>query len=275
LAKKGTVQADTSGSYFAAVNTVHEILGFASPCSGTAFSAFKKGWIRSQQVLVNGREDSAKVLACPAAVALGWYDELAGLEAGSQFMVPLIFSVLSFRLFLRPASVLAIVDATVVQVGDTWVLRFKPESYKTGVASVGTLPVLSLDLTHLPLLRAALQLHLGHIRGKSLWGPGKHPTSQGAAWFAAVLAEFSPTLLGQLTAYSLRRGGASAARAAGVPLEVIELMGGWAKGSKALRDSYLDMSIAADAAAMFFFEGMIPGVSAAPLFARPFFAGRS
>ena len=108
-----------------------------------------------------------------------------------------------------------------------------------------------------------------------MWGPGKHPTSQGAAWFTAVLAEFSPSLLGQLTLYSCRRGGASAARAAGVPMELIELMGGWARGSKALRDSYLDMSVTADAAAMFFFRGMTPGIDACPLFAAPFFVGRA
>jgi hypothetical protein len=58
-------------------------------------------------------------------------------------------------------------------------------------------------------------------------------------------------------------------------MELIELMGGWARGSRALRESYLDMSVTADAAAMFFFEVMIPGVSAGPLFAEPFFAGRS
>ena len=58
-----------------------------SPCTGMLFSAFKKGWVRLQVVLVGEQEDSAKVLACPAATAFQWYEALAGLEAGSQWLV--------------------------------------------------------------------------------------------------------------------------------------------------------------------------------------------
>ncbi|GLI59582.1 hypothetical protein VaNZ11_001508, partial [Volvox africanus] len=45
------------------------------------------------------------------------------------------------------------------------------------------------------------------------------------------------------TLYSLRRGGASAARAAGVPLDIIKAFGGWATGSSALREHYLDLGV--------------------------------
>lgn len=40
LAKRGTVQADTAGGYFSAVNTVHELLGWHKPCVGVPFDSF-------------------------------------------------------------------------------------------------------------------------------------------------------------------------------------------------------------------------------------------
>ena len=55
-------------------------------------------------------------------------------------------------------------------------------------------------------------------------------TAQAAVEFTSVLAQFTPDVMGQLTLYSCRRGGASAARAVGVSTEAIELMGGWARG---------------------------------------------
>ncbi len=270
LAKKGTVQADTAGPYFSGVNTVHELLGFPKPCVGMPFDAFKRGWVRSQQVLVQEDSDST-ILACPAAVALAWYRGLDGLSANNTLLKQVLFCVLAFRLFIRPASLLAIVNPVVICVDGKWTFRYKPEEYKTRKTTVGSLPVMSLDLTPFPLLREALQRYLRGLRGKALWGPGKVTTSQAAGWFTAVLAEFSPGVMGQLTLYSCRRGGASAARAAGVPLYLIELMGGWARGSVALRSRYFDMSVAADEAAMFWFEGMVlPGV-VAPLYVAPFF----
>jgi hypothetical protein len=205
-----------------------------------------------------------------ASVAVVWYQALQGLPVDSRWLRPLLFCVLSFRLFLRPASVLSIVQAEVVRLDGTWVFRFKPESWKTGVASVGSLPVLSLDLASFPLLRVALQQYLGGLTSRGMWGPAAVSTSQAAGWFAAVLAEFTPGVLGQLTLYSCRRGGASAARAVGVPMDLIELMGGWAMGSVAMRRHYLDMSVVADAAAKFWFTGMLPG-GGTPLFATAYF----
>jgi hypothetical protein len=269
LAKRGTVQADTAGPYFSGVNTVHELLGMSKPCVGMPFDAFKRGWVRSQRVLVE--EDSDNILACPAAVALAWYRGMGSLDTNSALLKQVLFCVLAFRLFIRPASLLAIVHPSVVCVDGKWLFRYKPEEYKTRKTTVGSLPVMSLDLTPFPLLREALQQYLRGVKGKAMWGPGRVTTSQAAGWFTAVLAEFSPGLMGQLTLYSCRRGGASAARAVGVHLYLIELMGGWARGSVAMRSKYFDMSVAADAAARFWFEGMVqPGV-VGPLFVAPFF----
>jgi hypothetical protein len=270
VAKRGTVKADASRGYFAAVNTLHELLGWPKPCTGMMFHSFMRGWIRSQEVVAE-LEDSARVLACPATVALSWYRGLQGLTADSRWLKPLIYCVLSYRLFLRPATMLSIVHAEVVNLHGRWVLRYKPESWKTGVATVGSLPVHTFDITPFPLLRLALQAYLPGVGSGCMWGSSEGVSLAAAAgWFTAVLAEFTPDVMGQLTLYSCRRGGASAARAVGVPLDLIELMGGWAMGSVAMRRRYLDMSVVAGEAASFWFQGMLPG-AAVPLFGAPYF----
>ena len=269
LAKRGTVQADTAGPYFSGVNTVHELLGMPKPCVGMPFDAFKRGWVRSQRVLVE--EDNNNILACPAAVAQAWYMGLGSLGTNNALLKQVLFCVLAFRLFLRPASLLAIVHPLVVCVDGKWIFRYKPEEYKTRKTTVGSLPVMSLDLTPFPLLREALQKYLRGLKGQAMWGTSRVTTAQAAGWFTAVLAEFSPGVMGQLTLYSCRRGGASAARAVGVPLYLIELMGGWARGSVAMRSRYFDMSVTADEAARFWFAGMVQPAVAGPLFVAPFF----
>lgn len=270
LAKRGTVQADTAGGYFSGVNTVHEMLGHPKPCAGALFESFKKGWVKSQVVLTE-LDDSIRVMACPASVALVWYRALQDIAEDSPWLGPLLFCCLSFRLFLRPATMVSIKDAEVLKIGDTWRLRYRPESYKTRATTVGRLPVMDLDLSPYPLLLNALQLYLGTVTGSTMWGPALATTAQATCWFAAVLAEFTPDVMGKLTLYSCRRGGASAARAVGVSTEAIELMGGWARGSEAMRRSYLDMSVPADAAAHMWFGSLLPGRSTVPMFVAPFF----
>jgi hypothetical protein len=270
IAKKGTVQADTAGGYFSGVNTVHELLGHPKPCTGMMFDSFKRGWVRSQ-VLLGDIEDSTRVLACPSSTACAWYQALESIGRDSRWLRPLLFCCLSFRLFVRPATLLSIVDAEVIKLCDTWKFRYRPESYKTRTSTVGRLPVMDLDLTPYPLLLNALQLYMGQVAGSRMWGPDLTTTAQAAAVFTAVLARFTPDVMGQLTLYSCRRGGASAARAVGVSTEAIELMGGWARGSEAMRRSYLDMSVPADAYAHMWFGCLLPGMGMAPLFGAPFY----
>jgi hypothetical protein len=83
LAKRGTVQADTSGPYFACVNTIHDMLGWLKPCTGALFDSFKRGWTRSQIVTEEDEGDST-VPACPAAVARAWYEALDGMGQHSR-----------------------------------------------------------------------------------------------------------------------------------------------------------------------------------------------
>ena len=102
--------------------------------------------------------------------------------------------------------------------------------------------MLQFPLCGLPCLRAALLQQSARTPGQ-LW-PARQSTRGAEQWFRLVLERCSlPHLTGVHTLYSLRRGGASAARAVGVPLEVIESFDGWSAGSAALRAHYLGMGV--------------------------------
>ncbi len=60
---------------------------------------------------------------------------------------------------------------------------------------------------------------------------------------------------------SLRSGMASACNALGVNMSRIEYIGGWAPGSTALIQHYIDPTVQADAAAAVFFGHLLPALS--------------
>jgi len=253
LASQGTVRASTSGPYFAAVNTFHELVGFEKPCVGTVLSAFRKAWVRMQLPLaLDSDAIERRAPVCPASVALQWYQALDGLPASSELFRPLLFSCLAFRTFLRPATLLSARDAVLECSRDSRVLRFTATSWKTQLHSQAVMPVVSVDVTAQPVLQAALQMWLAtKPTSTALLWHGGFSTQQAAAWFVTSVTTVAPQMLGSLSLYSCRRGGASAAAAIGVSLDVIEAAGGWALNSSALRQCYLDRSVAADAAARF------------------------
>ncbi|EFJ53196.1 hypothetical protein VOLCADRAFT_102804 [Volvox carteri f. nagariensis] len=102
-----------------------------------------------------------------------------------------------------------------------------------------------------------------------LW-PERQTTQGAERWFDRVLAQCGLEGLRSVhTLYSLRRGGASAARAAGVPLDIIEAFGGWAAGSSALRENYLDLGVRGCPRAVAFF-GPLAARRVAPVMGQYF-----
>lgn len=272
LAAEGTVKAATAQPYFSAVNTLHELFGFEKPCSDNPqLTSFRKGWARMQVQLTAVSE---LVLAFPADRVKVLYDLLPSLSFDAVRLRQVLFVVLAFCLILRPHSLLSVVSFTLCEVDGECVLQYKPLAWKGKVCLPSLAPVLQFPLAGLPNLRAAVQ-HLmrmtaaGHSSVWCLQGE-RHPTTPVAeSWFAAVLRSYFPELVGVHTLYSLRRGGASAARAAGLDLQVIESFGGWSAGSSALRERYLDFAVAPSPSAMLFFGRMAS--SRVPLFKRQYF----
>ncbi|GIM03366.1 hypothetical protein Vretimale_8123, partial [Volvox reticuliferus] len=266
LAAKGTVQARTAQPYFSAVNTVHELLGLPKPCTNDnlMFAAFRRGWERLQVSLLTR---PSLVLAFSAGDLLSLCDTLSGLPLSAVCFVPVLFVVLGFCTFLRPDSLLSVVWAQVCEVEGLAVFRYKPLNWKGRIVKPESAPVLQFPLCGLPKLRLVLDRHLGH--SNQLW-PFRQSTSGAEQWFRSALVHGGLGHLVDLhTLYSLRRGGASAARAVGVPLEVIESFGGWSAGSVALRQHYLDMGVLGSPAARASFGSLAAG-RVAP-FAAQFF----
>jgi hypothetical protein len=144
------------------------------------------------------------------------------------------------------------------------VLWYTPLRYKTSVVPAGQ--ARQIDIRRLPQVAAAVA-RFERLRGvrpaaASWWQlPAETvaPTTPHAeAWFAEACAAVGFPA-GAFTLYSLRRGGASAALAAGAQLPRIEYLGGWAAGSVVLRKTYLDLSFPNDAGAGLFFGWLALG----------------
>lgn len=270
LAEEGLIQAEGSQSYFSAINKFHELLGFAPPAKGRLLAAFRAGWVRVQHSVVSLEgEGDAREPTLPAAVALSMYNLLPLVPRDSADYTALVYSVVAFRTFLRPSTLVSIYWSEFLGIDGRFTLRFKAGVWKDahgkGLSAERT-P--SLDVTDLPFLRDALRWVVQTSGGGQFLGFRSVQSGNAAFQRALILAR--PDLAGVFSQYSCRRGGTSAAYAVGVPLDVLESMGGWAVGSKAMRSHYLDRSIGYSEAAKFFFGSLVPG-RAPPLFGATYF----
>jgi hypothetical protein len=271
LAKEGSVRADGAQTYFSAINTFHEMVGFEKPALGPELARFRAGWARSLveleplDVLAGGR----KVPCIPASVVKQLYDSLDTLPVSSQAWEDALYVVLAFRLFLRPATWVSVWWSEVTTLGSRVTLRFLARDWKDASGRLNRsarMPV--VDLTDLPCLGDAVASAVLANSGTRLFSfDSVAAAGQG---FIRAVSRVDGTLAAVLTQYSCRRGGASAARAAGVPLDVIEGVGGWSANSTAMRQHYLDRSVPGCPDALFFFRALLPGSGAAQ-FGAPLF----
>jgi hypothetical protein len=271
LAEEGTVRPDGAQTYFSAINTFHDLVGFAKPALGSELARFRAGWARSVVELMplNVLADHRKVPCIPASVVKAVYDTLDCLPVGSQALEDALYVVLAFRLFLRPATLVSIWWSQVTSLAGRVTLRILARDWKDASGSLNRsarLPV--VDLTDLPCLADAVSAAVAASGGTCLFS-FTSVEAAGRAFLRAV-GRVDPALADSLTQYSCRRGGASAARAAGVPLDVIEGVGGWSANSTAMRQHYLDRSVPGCPDALFFFQALLPGSGTAQ-FGAPLF----
>ncbi|GIL59118.1 hypothetical protein Vafri_14039 [Volvox africanus] len=168
-------------------------------------------------------------------------------------------------------------DQVAFSAGDLWSLCEALPGFS--FSSVAFIPVLFVVLAFCTFLHPDSLLSVAWARVSEVEGLAifqykplnfRQSTSGAEQWFRSALSQCGLGRLVELhTLYSLRRGGASAARAAGVPLEVIESFGGWSAGSVALRQHYLDMGVSVSPAARAIFGPLASG-RVAP-FAAQFF----
>lgn len=264
LAHEGRLQAATSQPYFSAINTIHEQLGFEKPAVGVQLTSFLAGWRRRQTVLIP-LPSASGMRAMPASVAAVVLDRLPLLHDIYELRASLFF-VVSFVTMLRPDSLLSCPSLN----ASAGRLSFTPSRFKTSTPQLGI--ECQVDISRLPLLAAALT-RFERLRGlgigaSSFWQLACEPpptTAHAEAWFG--LAREGALVLPVFTLYSLRRGAASTAYAAGASLLRIEFMGGWASNSSALRRRYLDLSFPNDSHAQRFFGWLVH--NALPVASQP------
>jgi hypothetical protein len=271
LAQEGSVRADASQTYFSAINTFHELVGYPKPALGSELTRFRAGWSRSLVLLapVNPLSDPTKVPCIPASVVKTLYLSLDHLSQGSQEWEDALYVVLAFRVFLRPSTLVSIWWSEVLNLPGRITLRFLARDWKDASGKLNRsarMPV--VDLTELPALGVAVAAAVAATGGSRLF---TFDTVESAGHaFRRAVGRVDSALAASLTQYSCRRGGASAARAAGVPLDVIEGVGGWAANSTAMRQHYLDRSVPGCPDALFFFKALLPGSGTAQ-FGAPIF----
>jgi hypothetical protein len=192
---------------------------------------------------------------------------LQSLLVRSDDFRALVYSVVAFRSFLRPSTLVSVWWSSVLRVGDRFLLRLLSRDWKVQGKGKGSVRMPTFDLTEMPHLRVALEWAVEDSSCGNFLGISKVP--DGNSMFKRALHIVGSNLANVCTQYSCRRGGASAACALGVSLDVIETVGGWAQGSKAMRDHYIDRSVGCTEATRFFFKTLLPG--GAPLFGAPHF----
>ena len=271
LAQEGTVRVDGVQVYFSAINTVHELVGLPKPARGPELARFRAGWARAFVDLepLDVLASSGKVPCIPARIVKRLYEQLDLLPTASQAREDALYVVLAFRLFLRPSTLVSVWWSEVSWLSDRWVLRVLAQDWKDVSGRIGRstrMPV--VDLTDLPCLREALRAAV-RARGGTRLFSFESVAAAGRAFSRAVQSVDADAAV-VLTQYSCRRGGASSARAVGVPLDVIEGVGGWAANSSAMRQHYLDRSVPGCPDALFFFRALLPGGGAAQ-FGAPLF----
>ncbi len=270
LAEEGQVKASASTPFFSAINKIHSVLGYSLPAESALLKKFKAGWARVQ---ILSESPISTLLAnepcLPADIAQRMYQMLPLLVRGSDDWRSMLYAVFAFRIFLRPSTLTSIYWSSFRDSGGRQTLAFKATVWKDAVRKgLSRERSPALDLTNLPNLRDALQWAVQDCKGTNFLFY-KTP-ERGNLAFQRALILAAPTLTTVYTQYSCRRGGVSAAYAAGVPIDVCEVLGGWSVGSRAMRDHYIDRSIGFTEAGKFFFASLVPGQAAA-LFSTPCF----
>ena len=274
IANKGTVRASSLQPYLSAINWVHKdiMLTADGPATGPLLTRLRQGLAIEQAqepaVAANVR------VALPADVA--WRALQKGLSMHTV-------KTLEHARVLRACTAVALgfltmgrADTTVhLRPGDIFwdknmlyitLQHEKGRSRRADFAArTVTFPV---NPTNLPLLHL---LHAWH-KFRDSWGHGnvyfglkgeRAPTSPSAAlsaWLILVcqLLDVHPPPGCTWSSHSLRKGGASAANAIGVPTAQIRLIGGWQRQSAVVLD-YIDAAVLQSPGAWFFFGAFAPG----------------
>lgn len=283
LAEEGRVAADSIQPYLSAINKLYLDLGLPAIASGRWVKNAVRGMHFQQRLAV---PHGLYRTAIPAVVI---YDILTHLpvvlSADCSLLDRLkraracLVTVMAFLFCARPGAMAQLLDShLVVTPGPSSAILLTPWKTKGQAhvqphlvepvaipAAAFTAPSVQLN----PVDIAALVQQYKVLRNFSLQGqvpehmwalPGegthKYSAKHVDAWLeqALQLTDHQPPAGYNWTGHSMRKGAASAAAAAGVPLSKIRYLGGWSAQSITVEKTYIDPTCPASPAGTFFFS---------------------
>jgi hypothetical protein len=280
LYDKGTIQPSSAAPYLSAINTAHCSLGHAPPADCELVRQARMGWRRLTHAEPGAQR--VRTLPLPASIALRALRETAAVpmvgdpRALALQMRPLLFVALSFAILLRAGSGVSLTRLDVAVVGgDERGVRVLPSVIKGGqTAPQKPLPK-SLPTAHVAALADAIMRYrtltgMAWTRARatppaaasrtSFWLlPGEDLSGSESTianrWLREALDRLSVAAPsgGKYTSHSMRKGGASAAFAAGLSLAAICALGDWLPGSPVPMKHYIDLTVVVCTAAKYFF----------------------
>jgi len=284
IARRGTVKASSLQPYLSAINRVHrDCLGIEDgPATGGLLIRLRQGLALEQSLAPSNPKYTR--MALPADVA--YLTVVAGLNMTEPHnrvqaaeLRAIIAVVMGFLCMGRASTMVHIGVDDVVWDESQIIIVLEHEKGRSNRADPRARTLtFGIDPPRQPLLVLLHKWHLCRVK----WGHNKmffalqgeclpvSPHAPMTAWLTQVcniLHEHPPP--GYVwSSHSLRKGGASAANAIGVPLSTIRHIGGWAVASSVV-NKYIDPAIMASPGAWFFFGTFSP-ITPPPALQFPF-----
>ena len=239
LREEGRVSVRSAPQYVSAITTVHRWFAVED---FTATTPLVKKLFDAWRISVADQEARDQVLAFPATSLVALLEHAAQSPDVAILRAALVLG-LDFVFFNRADSAFPIAAGDLREEGEYIVFRetrFKRKRTDSLVNRVrrfnaGRLPCLLACLRHYRDLRVA------HYQPEpvppSFWqlrAEGRPTTALVRRIFEFAAATWPALFPAGVTHHALRRGGATAAHAIGIPLETICFWGGWAFGSDAV-----------------------------------------
>ena len=280
LAQRGTINPNSLQPYLSAINSAHKavLLDPEGPARGPLLDAVRRGWRREANAVPRAQKERS--VALPAHVVSTAMQRALALGASRtpQLLRALWHTTLGFATLMRAGSTVPLAHDDVALTATELVVR--PRYIKNG-----QLNALLPDAKRFPKVhcRQMSSIHLiwrsaqmqawatarqtppAPSADRSYWAlPGDahgDASRTATAWLLEACDALGavPPLGGKYSSHCLRKGGASAAWAVGLPYDNICVLGDWKIGSQTPRRHYIDYTVVKCATASLLFAFRLPG----------------
>lgn len=258
----GTIKATSAPTYLAAISSLLRLLGHNKTVFSSMVNGVLKGWGKEM-----APEDN--IHAFPAAILEVLVDSL-DLDTPLPVWRDVLLCITMFLFFSRSCSGAGVLLSDLTVITSENALFFRERHTKKVVTDPAQQRMRLRTLRQLPPELVSCYVEFFEARAAAWVGfsgtsdycwhlPGENPLLTGAAVrarFDALKSHFSSIMPpGDWTSHSLRKGGATAAVNAGIPMWKVRAWGSWSAASKAVW-RYVDLTAPEDAYGTRLFAGL-------------------